>query len=66
MYVKKYGKGHLLFMRLGYERSGFRAQVRTWVAIFFLYNRNAFSNRPSVLKMTATVYKRDTLRRRKS
>ena len=68
MYVKKCGKGqgHLLFMRLGYERYGFGAQVRAWVAIFFLFNRNAFSNMSSVLKMTATVYERDTLRRRKS
>ena len=47
-------------MRLGYERYGFGAQVGAWVTIFFLFNRNAFSNRSSILKMTATVYERDT------
>ena len=34
-----------------------KVRVRPWVAIFFLFNRNTHNN--SVIKMAATVSKRD-------
>ena len=40
--------------------TGFEVQVRPWVAIFFLFSRNAINNRSKFLsKMAATVYERD-------
>ena len=49
--------------RLGYERCGFEVRVRPWVAILFIFDRNAFNNRSKIskcLKMAATVYQRDS------
>ena len=48
IYPATWSFSHSCAERLGYERSWFHVQVRPWVAIFFLFDKNAFSNRSKI------------------